>query len=616
MRIRDFRVKNYKSWLDSEKLSLNHGFNIIIGQNNAGKTALLQSLSLNISNNPNRSPSTKPIIESQLYQFAKLTSSYELNEDEAWRLILGVDGIIHIPTIQGITSKQALEEIIKILKSALTLNVEYETNGSILADFERPWYLKDTHFIRCRVDKSYQTVILNDEAIYPANNVPNESLLQNLLFNQIRSRIYFFQAERLNIGTSQVSPISLLNPNSNNLAQVLNYLQTNNPQRFLRFNQLVSKVLPQIKYVTVPPISTEARILIWPNDPITERSDLAVSLTESGTGVGQVLAMIYVVVNSDYPQCILIDEPQSFLHPGAVRALLDIFRIHNQHQYILSTHSPAILSATSASIIRVFNKNNISKIEVVSPTKNHEIRLVLEDVGANLSDIFGAERILWVEGATEEVCFKLIIERLQKEPIWGTEILGVRNTGDLDGKLAEAAYDIYNKLSKGLGIIPPAVGFIFDREGRSEIQQNDLDRKSKSRVHFLKRRMFENYLINSKAISNVINQIPGFSNHPISSEEIEAWIRRNGAESKLVSRKSTKPFDKNWIVDVHGAHLLEKLFMELSETRVSYNKVSHGYLLTTAMINDFPEELQEIIDIINIASSTGETISPNIIESK
>ena len=605
MRIRDFQVKNYKSWLDSEKLSLNQGFNIVIGQNNAGKTALLESLSLNIGNNPNRSQSTKPIVDSQLYEYAKIAATYELNPEEAWKLILGINGLIHIPILPGRPAKQALEEIIPILKTAHYLTVEYETNGQVNASLEKPWYNDDNLFIRCRVDKSNQTIILIDDVLYGSNQIGDDRL-PKLLFNQIRPRIYFFQAERLNIGTSQVSPTSLLSPNSNNLAQVLNYLQTSNPQRFQRFNQLVSKVLPQIKYVTVPPISTDARILIWPNDPDTERADLAISLTESGTGVGQVLAMIYVVVNADHPQCILIDEPQSFLHPGAVRALLDIFRIHDQHQYILSTHSPAILSTTSASIIRVINQNNVSKIDPISPSKNQEIRLVLEDIGAKLSDVFGAEKILWVEGATEELCFRLIIEKLQKEPIWGTEILGVRNTGELEGKHAEGAYDIYDKLSKGMGVIPPAVGFIFDREGRSETQRKDLVRKSKGRVHFLQRRMFENYLLNSEVISKVINQIEGFNDHPISSKDVEAWIQKNGLDSKFVTDKVTKPFEEHWHIDVHGAHLLEKLFLALSETRVSYDKISHGYLMTSTMINDFPAELDEIVEVINKAVSKNE----------
>src|ERR687894_2303320 len=40
MRIDRFRVLNYKSFADSTTMRLTSGFNVIVGQNNIGKTAL------------------------------------------------------------------------------------------------------------------------------------------------------------------------------------------------------------------------------------------------------------------------------------------------------------------------------------------------------------------------------------------------------------------------------------------------------------------------------------------------------------------------------------------------------------------------------------------------
>jgi AAA15 family ATPase/GTPase len=44
MCIKNFQVLNFKSYRDSGILKFGRGFNIITGQNNAGKTALLQAL--------------------------------------------------------------------------------------------------------------------------------------------------------------------------------------------------------------------------------------------------------------------------------------------------------------------------------------------------------------------------------------------------------------------------------------------------------------------------------------------------------------------------------------------------------------------------------------------
>jgi predicted ATPase len=75
-------------------------------------------------------------------------------------------------------------------------------------------------------------------------------------------------------------------------------------------------------------------LFIWPHETWTERLDLAVPLAKCGTGVGQLLAIFYVIVTADQPRVIIIDEPQSFLHPGAVRKLLEVLSEYPYHQFI------------------------------------------------------------------------------------------------------------------------------------------------------------------------------------------------------------------------------------------------------------------------------------------
>src|SRR5260221_14566748 len=55
MYITKFQVKNYKSFLASPELDLTLVFNVIVGQNNAEKTALAEVLSLEFEDKPHRS---------------------------------------------------------------------------------------------------------------------------------------------------------------------------------------------------------------------------------------------------------------------------------------------------------------------------------------------------------------------------------------------------------------------------------------------------------------------------------------------------------------------------------------------------------------------------------
>jgi hypothetical protein len=61
----------------------------------------------------------------------------------------------------------------------------------------------------------------------------------------------------------------------------------------------------------------------------------------------------------------------------------------------------------------------------------NEQRELLSDLGVSLSDVFGADSILWVEGVTEEQCFPVILEKIAKQPQRGIQFLAVKSTSNL-----------------------------------------------------------------------------------------------------------------------------------------------------------------------------------------
>ena len=65
MIISKIRVLNYKSFRDSEWIEFQAGINIITGQNNAGKTALLEALTLEFNDIPHKSLNALPTLSSR-----------------------------------------------------------------------------------------------------------------------------------------------------------------------------------------------------------------------------------------------------------------------------------------------------------------------------------------------------------------------------------------------------------------------------------------------------------------------------------------------------------------------------------------------------------------------
>jgi len=60
MRISRFQILNYKSFLETAEIEFKPGFNVVTGKNNAGKTGLLEALTLQFEGNPHRTVETVP----------------------------------------------------------------------------------------------------------------------------------------------------------------------------------------------------------------------------------------------------------------------------------------------------------------------------------------------------------------------------------------------------------------------------------------------------------------------------------------------------------------------------------------------------------------------------
>jgi hypothetical protein len=304
-----------------------------------------------------------------------------------------------------------------------------------------------------------------------------------------------------------------------------------------RFVDLVSEVLPAIQHISVRTLQTNTgEVALWEHGAETERDDLASSLTNSGTGVRHILIMLLLAFCEPEPVILLIDELEHSLHPGAIRELLHIFNTtFPDNQFVIGTHSPtAIASGIPATVSVVKKTAGQSSIQLVDRSELRRRQELLAEIGASISDLFGADAVLWVEGATEEICFQRVLDRLGTAETPGAVVIkGLIQTGDLGTRDAERVLRIYDKLSGADALFPPAVGFILDDDGRSDQQKTDLRRHSRNRMRFLNRRMFENYLLHPEAIAAVLSSIEGAPR--TSSDAVRDWLDNHCKDPKYGS---------------------------------------------------------------------------------
>ena len=407
-------------------------------------------------------------------------------------------------------------------------------------------------------------------------------------------RIYEFHAERPVRANASPDQNFNLQSDAANLAQVLNSLKNAHVHFFYNdYMTAVRTILPSVEDVlTITERDSQTdqlavNLRISQLESSRRREDLAQPLDKCGTGVGQILAMLYVVLFYDksQPRVIIIDEPNSFLHPGAVCKLLEIFQEHDHHQYIIATHSPtAIMSVKKKRILLVTRENQISSVKSVNVTDNAEMEVMLKEIGSSRSDIFGMDAYIWVEGKTDKMCFDLIMDKHGGLPA-GVEIIDLVHTGDFTDKKRGALIEqIYGRLSGSVGILPSVLAFVFDGD-----LQND-DFKETDTRKFLSRQNYESYLIVPDILADILNR-DAADDKPKdhTADSVKQWIR---------DKESKEYDDPESLKSVDGAKLLDSMFQDLAGVSYENHKAAYGEEITKHILANEPNHFQEIVDLI------------------
>ncbi|RQV15999.1 DUF2813 domain-containing protein [Burkholderia cenocepacia] len=606
MYIKNITLENFRSFRERTDIPLSPGMNLILGENNSGKSSLLEAFSLaHIEYEPHLSQETKQHHDDPLTTPCKINIRFSLGLDEIWRY-LGESIILPTPPQHNPIS----QDIPSHLKNKTDIDVGIKTSRG--ANFREVAFYTVFGNSECTAAPGATTLGYSCSKINGIlkGTLSNHTGATHTFDNQINNllgRVYKFRAERMNNSRGTFGVSTSLNADASNLPECLNLMQSNNSDLFDEYVAHVHHIFPSVHRVKVVPVSpTELEIRISLAPARQRRPDLSVSLAQSGTGIGQVLAILYVAMNSATPLSIAIDEPNSFLHPKAVRALLAILNnLPIKHQYIITTHSPEVIRAANASSVSVVvNREGRSTVESLDLTNLDHVKTGLASIGARLSDVYGADCILWVEGETEELTFPRIAAEIAKLDAIGTMVLKVSATGDFESPKKirpKMVFDTYTNISNSGALLPPAVGFIFDRESRTQAEMRDLERDSKGTVRFLSRVCFESYILSPEAIAYVLSKS---TQQAISQDSIIDWINKNGGERKFLTAQFDRGTATNlhecdsWLDIVHAPKILKEIFNDVPNNPEEYRKTTHSVEITEWLIENSPQHLQPIADLL------------------
>jgi predicted ATP-dependent endonuclease of OLD family len=217
------------------------------------------------------------------------------------------------------------------------------------------------------------------------------------------------------------------------------------------------------------------------------------SAHDCGLGLQDLLILLYFIVSPDY-NILLIEEPESHLHPAMQRKLLEFCKKAKNKQFFFSTHSSVFLDLTLVDTI-LHTEMTEEGIEVSNDTSR---AAVLDSLGYSITDNLVSDLIILVEGPKDK---PVIEEFLQKMGLYSSYSIKIWPLGgDIMDQLDLTVFSEKYKIIALIDTDPKS------RKVRSRFKTNC--RTLKVDVHQLKYRAIENYFTLDALRGVFGNQVP------------------------------------------------------------------------------------------------------------
>lgn len=115
---------------------------------------------------------------------------------------------------------------------------------------------------------------------------------------------------------------------------------------------------------------------VWGHSVILETSSATYSESFAGSGEFAVFLLVHEVMSAQGSSLLLLDEPETSLHPGAQKELRKFLLrecLRKKHQVVISSHSPFIVDGLPAEWIKVFGESAGGKFDIFNTVNSKEV---------------------------------------------------------------------------------------------------------------------------------------------------------------------------------------------------------------------------------------------------
>lgn len=376
-------ITNFRSITDAYRIALQN-YTVLIGKNNEGKTNVLKALKLGMEIIHNSDLiSRRRIIPKQLYDWSE-------------------DFPISLQTSRKLKNKNTRIRLDFLLNSDETSELYYLISSSINRELSIFIEIRENNSVSITVPKrGKNTRSLSEKIVEICRFICDKFDVQNIQAVRSEDDAYELITELIETEFTSISDDKYL--------ESLEYIEDIQRQHLQSLSQRVcvplKAFIPQINSVNLCLKDRYRANRYMARKSVTMDIDdgARTNLSFKGDGIKSlvVIAMLSQVVSAKN-RIIVVDEPESHLHPEAIRYINSVLiKMSEKNQILIATHNPIFVNRWDMSSNYIVENGKAKKTEYID-----QIR---ENLGVMCSDnLVYANYVVVVEGKTD----KAVLEKI------------------------------------------------------------------------------------------------------------------------------------------------------------------------------------------------------------
>mgnify|MGYP003589805914 CR=1 FL=1 len=406
MRLNALNIDGFRS-LKNLKIKFDPSLTVIVGENDAGKTSLIDCLKV-------VTQGRSVTLDDFTYGSDQIKISVEIDNFKFCKEYHRVEGVINEQPLRATPTEEYVQRTYTILQDE-NMDVTSSGNQDFIRDTAKLFGLTVRansnigNLRRELLNKlGDQSQLLIENAIFPKfNNIQ----LDGKHFENVPAffKEVFLREKQANIWSEKI----------NNDVSIEDFVRKNLESYSSEVSQqiqdqgIIEKLrtfLPDLTEVKVEPIFQPRDLNVDAKVKFLENGN-EISIENKGDGTKRRMTMALLEIKkeqgrlpNDEHTIYLFDEPDTHLH---VRAQIELIKTVEAfslagNQVILTTHSPFILNAVKPSQIRLLVRNQGSTVLKALGDDPNDASRILRALGVENTHLFFSRKIVIVEGETEE----------------------------------------------------------------------------------------------------------------------------------------------------------------------------------------------------------------------